>query len=131
MSYTTWKFSNLNNRFLLDFYAWTISVWKHFHLWSFEWHSKTWFQIGPFEFMYHPQPQVRQKTDKQMDVECKHMRVRVESRRIAIATLEEPEEHEFRASCRDCGAVLELGEIPDGAEEKEEEWEPEYYEGDL
>ena len=59
MGYTTWKFSNLSNRFLLDFYAWTVSVWKPLHFWSLEWHGKTWFQIGPFEFMYHPQPQSR------------------------------------------------------------------------
>ena len=65
-----------------------------------------------------------------MNIDCEHMRVRIESRLISMATLEEPAEYEHRAFCRDCGDVLELGEIPDGAEETEEPWEPEFDEGD-
>lgn len=55
MKYKTWQFSNLHNRYLLDLYAWTISIWKKPHNWELYWHSKTWFCVGMFEFMHHPQ----------------------------------------------------------------------------
>lgn len=56
MKYKTWQFSNLHNRYLLDLYAWTISIWKKPHNWDLYWHGKTWFCVGMFEFMHHPQP---------------------------------------------------------------------------
>jgi len=66
-----------------------------------------------------------------MDITCHHMRVTVYSRCVSIQTWEEPAEYEFKVECRDCGEEIDVGEIPDDVEEKEEEWEDDYYEGDL
>lgn len=66
-----------------------------------------------------------------MDISCPHMRVIVYSRCIAVQTREEPAEYAFKVECRDCGEEIDVGEIPDGAEEKEEEWEDDYYEDEF
>ena len=61
---------------------------------------------------------------------CPHRRVIVYSRCVSIQTWEEPAEYEFKVECKDCGEYIDVGEIPKGTEETEEDWE-DYYEGDL
>jgi len=49
---------------------------------------------------------------------------------VAVQTWEEPAEYEFKVECKDCGEYIEVGEIPNGAEESEEDWE-DYYEDEF
>ena len=65
-----------------------------------------------------------------MSMPCLHMRVTVYSRCVAVQTWEEPAEYEFKVECKDCGEYIEVGEIPNGAEESEEDWE-DYYEDEF
>lgn len=59
MRYTTIQFFNQSSRLIFDIYAVTISVWKKLKFWDFYWRDITWFQFGPFEFMYHAKIHVR------------------------------------------------------------------------
>jgi len=63
--------------------------------------------------------------------DCQHTAVWIEGRVVSPQTWEEPEESEFRAICKECGEVLEIGELQDGTEETAREWEHYYYEEDL
>ena len=63
--------------------------------------------------------------------DCKHMSVWIESRVVSPATYAYPLESEFRAVCRECGEVMEIEDVPDGAEETEREPEYEYLDGEL
>lgn len=64
--------------------------------------------------------------DNKTPDQCQHMHVNVYSRCVSIQTWEEPAEYEFRVICKDCGEEMDVSEIPDGAEETESEWEPDY-----
>jgi Fe2+ or Zn2+ uptake regulation protein len=48
------------------------------------------------------------------------MKVTVETKLVAIATRYEPAEYDQRAICDECGKVMEIEDIPEGAEETEE-----------
>jgi hypothetical protein len=47
---------------------------------------------------------------------CEHMRVTIVSKRVAIATRYEPAEYDQRAVCKDCGEMMDISDIPEGAE---------------
>lgn len=56
--------------------------------------------------------------------ECEHGKVRIASRLLYMATLEEPAEYEYQITCQLCGERLD--EVPDGADETDGEWEFDY-----
>ena len=51
--------------------------------------------------------------------ECKHMSVWIETKVVSRATYEYPEETMSRAVCCECGEIMDIEEIPEGAEEVE------------
>ena len=57
---------------------------------------------------------------------CNHIRVTVYSRCVSPQTYYEPAEYEHKVVCKDCGEEIDVGSIPEGAEEFEEEWYPDY-----
>lgn len=60
--------------------------------------------------------------------ECSHPKVTVYSRLVSSQTWEEPAEYDFKIICDSCGE--EFDETPEGAKEKEADWE-DYYEDSL
>lgn len=59
---------------------------------------------------------------------CPHDHVTVYSRMVEAQTWEEPAEYIHKVICKDCGEEIGVGEIPDGAEETEKDWESDYEE---
>lgn len=63
--------------------------------------------------------------------DCQHMSVWIETKVVHPATYDFPAETMSRAVCRECGEVMEIEDIPIGAEETEREPEYEYLDGEL
>jgi hypothetical protein len=53
---------------------------------------------------------------------CKHMSVWIETKVVSHATYDFPEETMSRAVCKECGEIMDIEEIPEGAEEEEREY---------
>jgi len=58
--------------------------------------------------------------------DCEHKKVTTYSRMIWAGSLYEPPEYAWKTVCDECGE--ELGEVPEGSDEKQAEWEDDYEE---
>ena len=50
---------------------------------------------------------------------CNHNKVTIYSRQTSAATRYEPAEYSQWAQCNECGEVLDLSDVPAGADERE------------
>jgi len=58
--------------------------------------------------------------------QCEHPKVTTYSRMIFAGDLIDPPEYAWKTVCNECGERLD--EVPDGSDEKLEEWEDDYEE---